>query len=186
MRKLTYSFMVSLDGFIETPDHSLDWQIIDEELHRYVNDQQAAIDTYLYGRRIYELMAEFWPTADEDPANPAYVVEFARIWKQMPKVVFSKTLARVEGNARLVREDAVAEITRLKQQPGKDLTIGGPSLAADCIRSGLVDEYEQFIHPEVLGSGTPMFPALEIPIPLRLVETHRFASGVVFLRYQRE
>ena len=184
MRKVIYSMLVSLDGFIEGPNQELDWHIIDEELHTFINNQQAEIDTYLYGRRLYETMT-YWETADTNLLAPKYELEFARIWKQMPKIVFSKTLDHVQGNARLVRGDIAAEITRLKQQPGKDMDLGGPTIAATCMQLGLIDEYGLFIHPLVLGKGTPFFPPLDHKINLRLVETRTFGSGVVYLRYQR-
>jgi dihydrofolate reductase len=183
MSRLIYSFMVSLDGYVEGPNRELDWPLIDEELHTFINDQQSEIGAELYGRRLYELMAGYWPTADLDPTNPPFVIEFAQIWKRMEKIVFSRSLERVEGNARLVRTDAIEEIKRLKGQPGKDLAIGGPTLAAAALQQGLIDEYQLFVHPVILGGGTPMFPALERPIKLRLVERHQFGSGVVYLRY---
>ncbi len=185
MRKVIYSMLVSLDGYIEAPSRSLDWHLIDEELHQFVNDQQEGIDTYLYGRRLYELMAAYWPTADANPSAPEYEVEFARIWKNMPKIVFSKTLEQVAWNSRLVRDNLAAEVARLKARPGKDISVGGPTLAASFMRLGLIDEYQLFVHPIVLGGGTPFFPALDDPINLRLIETHTFGSGVVYLRYQR-
>jgi dihydrofolate reductase len=185
MRKLIYGMMVSLDGFIETPNKEIDWILIDEELHKYVNDQQSAVDTYLYGRRMYELMADFWPTADEDPSAPDFIVEFARIWRRMPKVVFSKTLDRVDWNARLVRDDIAGEVIRLKQQPGKDLEVGGADLASAVMRLGLIDEVWLYVQPVILGGGRRMLPALEERIHLRLLETRTFRSGVVLLRYER-
>ncbi len=185
MRKVIYSMLVSLDGFIEGPDHNLDWHIIDEELHQYINDQQAEVGASLYGRRMYETLAAYWPTADAaDPTNPGYVLEFARIWKAMPKIVFSKTLDKVEWNSRLVREDVAGEVLKLKAQPGKDLTVGGAALAASLIRLDLIDEYQLFVQPVILGSGTPFFPPLDNKINLKLIETHRFGSGVILLRYQ--
>jgi dihydrofolate reductase len=185
MRKVIYSMIVSLDGFIETPNRELDWVIIDEELHRFVNDQQSEIDTYLYGRRLYEVMT-YWETADTNPASSEYELEFARIWKSMPKIVFSKTLEQVQGNARLARDNIAGEITKLKAQPGKDMELGGPTIASSCMQLGLIDEYRLFIHPVVLGSGTPFFPVLDDRINLRLVETRTFGSGVVYLRYQQD
>lgn len=185
MRNLIFSMMVSLDGFIEGRNRELDWAIIDEELHTFVNDQQRAIDTYLYGRRTYELMADFWPTGDENPSAPEYIVEFARTWKRMPKLVFSKTLERVEWNSRLVRDNVIDEVVRLKRLPGQNMVVGGPTIAATFTRHGLIDEYHLYIHPVVLGSGTPMFPPSDRAIKLRLAETRTFASGVVYLRYRR-
>jgi dihydrofolate reductase len=185
MRKVIYSMLVSLDGFIEGPNRELDWHLIDEELHQYINDQQAGVGAYLYGRRMYENMTAYWPTADRDASSPGFVVEFAHIWKAMPKIVFSKTLEKVEWNSRLVRENIAEEVTRLKAQPGKDLAVSGANLAATFMKLGLIDEYQLFVQPIVLGSGTPFFPALEDRINLKLVETHIFSSGVILLRYQR-
>lgn len=184
MRKVTYSMSVSLDGFIETPDLGIDWVIVDEELHTFFNDQARETDVFLYGRRMYELMTEFWPTADADPSNPDFVVEYSRIWKDMPKVVFSKTLDKVEWNSRLVREDIAGEIAKLKAQPGRDLSVGGPNLASTFMQLGLIDEYGLFVNPIVLGRGTPFFPASHKPLNLQLIETRTFASGVVYLRYR--
>ena len=132
---------------------------------------------------MYELMADYWPTADTQPGQTAVEVEFARMWKDLPKVVFSKTLDKVGWNSRLVREDVAAEIKRLKAEPGKDLDIGGPHLASTCIQLGLIDEYQLFVNPVILGSGTPFFPPLAAPLKLRLVETRTFTAGVVYLRY---
>jgi dihydrofolate reductase len=128
-------------------------------------------------------MADFWPTADANPSAPEYVVEFARIWRDMPKVVFSTTLEKVDWNSRLVRDNVAEEVTKLKAQPGKDMGVGGPTLASTLIRLGLIDEYRLVVHPIVLGAGTPFFPALDNRIGLRLVETRTFGSGVVYLRY---
>jgi dihydrofolate reductase len=185
MRKVIYGMFVSVDGFIEGPNREIDWHVVDEELHTFSNDLQAEVGAYLFGRRMYEVMA-YWETADQNLSSPAYELEFARNYKRIPKIVFSKTLEQVEGNARLVREGAIEEVAKLKAQPGKDLEIGGAGLASTFIPLGMVDEYRIFIHPAVLGSGTPFFPALDKPINLRLVETHRFGSGVVYLRYQHE
>jgi dihydrofolate reductase len=182
MRKLIYLMNVSLDGFIEGPNRELDWTRVDEELHRFFNDQQSDMDTLLYGRRLYEVMT-YWETAEADPSIPDYERKFARIWKNSAKIVFSKTLEQVQGNARLVRGGIAEEITKLKQQPGKDLEVGGPNLASTVIQLGLIDEYRLVVHPVVLGSGTPFFPALSDKINLRLVETRTFDSGVVYLRY---
>jgi dihydrofolate reductase len=185
MRKVIYSMGVSLDGFVEGPNRELDWSTLDEELHRFWNDQAREKGTFLYGRRLYELMADYWPTADTDPSAPEYVVEFARIWRDMPKVVFSRTLEKVDWNSRLVRDNIAEEVTKLKAQPGKDMDVGGPTLASTFMRLGLIDEYRLVVHPVVLGGGTPFFPALDSAISLRLVETRTFASGVAYLRYQR-
>ena len=184
MRKVIYALSVSLDGFIEAANGDLSWGFPDEELHRHFNEREAMIDVQLYGRRLYEGMVAFWPTADEDPEAPEYVVEYARIWKDKPRVVFSTTLDHVESNARLVRENISEVVERLKEQPGEYMSVGGAGLAASCIERGLIDEYWLYVHPVVLGEGKPMFPALRERLTLQLVETQTFGSGVVLLRYR--
>lgn len=184
MRKLIYSMTVSLDGFIADPNGEIDWSAPDEELHRFHNQRVREIGAHLLGRRLYEVML-YWETAEENPAASDYELEFARIWKAIPRIVFSKTLEKVEGNARLVRDDVAGEVARLKQEPGKDLAVGGAGLASSLIDLGLVDEYQLFVSPVVLGGGTPFFPPLEKAINLELVETRTFDSPAVYLRYRR-
>ncbi|WP_448072522.1 dihydrofolate reductase family protein [Georgenia yuyongxinii] len=184
MGTVVYSMSVSLDGFVETPSRSLDWVLVDEELHSFFNEQALEVTTSLYGRRMYELMAGYWPTAPSDPdASPA-MREYAEIWARTPKVVFSSTLREVGWGSRLVRGDPVAEVRRLKSSdPAAVMDVGGPALAGTLIRAGLVDEYSVAVHPVVLGAGTPYFPGVEQRLGLRLLETRNFASGVVCLRY---
>jgi dihydrofolate reductase len=184
MRKLIYSMGVSLDGFIAGPDGEIDWSAPDEELHRFHNQQARESGAHLYGRRLYEVMT-YWETADQKPSLPEHELEFARIWKDTPKIVFSNTLEKVEGNARLVRNSVAEEVAKLKEQPGKDLAVGGAGLASTFIKLGLVDEYRLFVSPVVLGGGTPYFPPLEKRIDLELVETRTFGSRVVYVRYRR-
>jgi len=184
LRKLIYSMMVSLDGFINGQDGGLEWHVIDEELHRFANDQEREAGESLYGRRLYELMAGYWPTADANPLAPPYELEYARIWKDKPKVVFSRTLDKVNWNSRLVRDDVGGEIAKLKAQPGNYLTVGGAGLASSAIQLGLVDEYRVMINPVVVGAGTRFFPEFRDAIRLRLLETRTFRSGVVYLRYE--
>jgi dihydrofolate reductase len=183
MRKLIYSMGVSLDGFIAGPDGDIDWSAPDEELHRFYNQQARETGTELYGRRLYEAM-RYWETADEQPSATEPELEFARIWKDTPKIVFSRTLEKVEGNARLVRDNVAEEVARLKEEPGKDLAVGGAGLASAVMKLGLIDEYRLFVNPVVLGGGTPYFPALDQRINLELVETRTFGSRVVYVRYQ--
>ena len=183
MRKLIYSMGVSLDGFIAGPDGEIDWSAPDEELHRFHNQQTREMGAHLYGRRLYEVMT-YWETADENPSAPEHELEFARIWKATPKIVFSKTLETVEGNATLVRDSVAEEVAKLKEQPGKDLAVGGAGLASTFIKLGLIDEYRLFLSPVVLGGGTPYFPALDERINLELVETKTFGSRVVYVRYR--
>jgi dihydrofolate reductase len=184
MRKLIYSMGVSLDGFIAGPEGEIDWSAPDEELHRFHNQQVRETGAQLYGRRLYETM-RFWETAEENPAAAEHELEFARIWKDTPKLVFSRTLDAVEGNARLVKGDAAEEVARLKQEQGNDLAVGGAGLASTFMKLGLIDEYRLFVSPVVLGGGTPYFPALDERIDLELVETRTFGSRVVYVRYQR-
>lgn len=185
MRKIIYSLSVSLDGFVEDAQKSLDWVHIDDEIHTFFNDQSRGLDAFLYGRTMYELMSAYWPTADSNPSAAAVEVEFSRIWKRVPKIVFSNTLDRVEWNSRLVRGDLAETVKSLKAEPGNDLGVGGPTLAGAMIRLGLVDEFHLMVNPVVLGRGTPYFPRLDQGIPLQLVETRPFSGGVMFLRYVR-
>ena len=184
MRKVIYSMGVSLDGFIAGPRGEIDWGAPDEELHRFHNQQVRELGAHLCGRRLYEEML-YWETADQNPSAAEYELEFARIWQSLPKVVFSKTLQKVEGNARLVREDVAEEVARLKEEPGGDLGVGGAGLASTLIKQGLVDEYRLFVSPVVLGGGTPYFPALGERIDLELAETRTFGARVVYARYRR-
>jgi dihydrofolate reductase len=184
MARLIYSMGVSLDGFIAGPEGEIDWGGPDEELHRFHNEQTRGLDAHLLGRRLYETM-RYWETAEENPSSAEYEIEFARMWNDLPKIVFSRTLERVEGNARLVRDNAAEELTRLKEQEGKNLAVGGAGLASAAAKLGLIDEYGLFVYPVVLGAGMPYFPALDERINLELVETRTFGSRVVYLRYQR-
>lgn len=183
MGKLIYMLNVSLDGFVETPDRSLDWSLIDEELHSWFNDQTRGIAASLYGTRMYELMSDYWPNVESDPSAGPVELEFGRLWRQMPKIVFSNSLAKVDWNSRIVRGDVAAELAKVRQEFDGDIDVSGPTLAASFIRAGLVDEFGILVHPVSLGSGTPYFPQLDQPLKLRLEETKRFDSGVLYLRY---
>ena len=183
--KLVYSLNVSADGFVETPDHSLDWANVDEELHSWFNDQSRSVDASLYGRRMYELMAGYWPNAGSDPDATPVEREFAEIWRATPKIVFSQSLDHVDWNSRLVRGDVGEELERARAEFDGDMDIGGATLAASFIRRGLIDEFRLLVHPVVIGAGTPFFPKLDAPLALSLAETRRFESGVVYLRYIR-
>jgi dihydrofolate reductase len=183
MRKLIYSMSVSLDGFIAGPDGDIEWGAPTDELHRFHNDRVRELGGHLLGRRLYETML-YWEK--EDPTWGPTERDFATVWQPLPKVVYSTTLDDVAGsNVRLAREVVPEEIEALKREPGKDLGVGGAGLAATFSRLGLIDEYELFVNPVVLGGGTPFFSALEAPIPLELVETRTFGSKVVHLRYRR-
>jgi len=183
MGKLTYLLNVSLDGFVETPDHSLDWAIVDDELHTWFNDRARTLDASLYGRGLWETMSSHWPTAESDPSSTEPMKEFARIWVRTPKIVFSSTLQSVEGNARLVRGDVGDELAKVRQEFAGDLEVAGATLASAFVRAGLVDEYGLVVHPVVIGEGKPFFPKLDRPLRLRQVDSKRFESGVLYLSY---
>jgi dihydrofolate reductase len=184
MSKLIYSMGVSLDGFIAGPDGEIDWTAPDEELHRFHNEQARELGGLLMGRRLYEEMRP-WYTREEQPSATEPELEFARIWKETPKVVFSRALEHIEGDARLITESAGEVAAGLKKRAGKDLAVGGAGLASTFIKLGLVDEYRLFVSPVVLGGGTPYFPALDKGINLELAETRTFGSRVVYVRYRR-
>lgn len=178
MGKLIYSLNVSLDGFAETTDHGLAWANVDDEVHAWFNDQARSLDASLYGRRMYELMADYWPRGEDDPDATPAMREFSAIWKPMPKIVFSSSLENVEHNARLVSGDVAEVLADLRREFEGDLDVGGPNLAGQFVRRGLVDEYRLVVHPVVLGAGTPFWPQLDAALPLRLVDRRAFASGV--------
>lgn len=184
-RKVIYELSVSIDGYFEGPNGELDWHLIDDELHTHFNDRESEIDIHIYGRKLYENMANYWPTADADPSAPQFVIDYARIWKNKPKIVISNTLEKVEWNAKLVRDNIAEEINKVKEQPGKDISIGGAGIASTFMKLGLIDEFRIYVHPVVLGAGNPMFHPMDDKINLRLVETNVFTSGVVLLRYQK-
>jgi dihydrofolate reductase len=175
---------VSLDGYIVGPDGVFGWTVPDEEVFRFVTDEIREVGVHLLGRRLYETML-YWETADEDPSLGETEREFAAIWRKLPKIVFSTSLETVEGNWSLATDGVAEEVARLKQEPGKDLAVGGAGLASTCTRLGLIDDYELFVNPVVLGGGTPYFPALDERIDLELVETRTFGSRVVYLHYRR-
>ena len=180
MRRLIYTFGVSVDGFVNDRAGGIDWSEPDAELHQFHNDRYREFDISLHGRRLYELMAGHWPYVS-DTADPIER-EFATLWTEKPKVVFSRTLTEVRWNSTLVRENAVEEIRALKSGGDGTMEIGGANLAAAVMPFGLIDEFQLFISPLVLGGGTPMFPPLDNSLPLRLTETRHFES-VLMLRY---
>ena len=186
MRKIILNMSVSLDGFMEGPDRDISWHMVDDELHRYVNEYLAGMGAFLCGRVTHELMMGFWPTADNDPASPPPVVEFARIWRDMPKIVYSRTLEDERWNTTVVRDVVVDEVEELKSQPGGDLALSGAELAAAFMKQGLIDEYRIYVHPVVIRQGKPLFPHDGEAATLELMETSRFGNGVVLLHYRNK
>ena len=186
MRKIVLMMSVSLDGFIEGPHRELDWHVVDDELHSHFNEQLAEMSAFLHGRVTYELMAEFWPTADTDPASTRPMVEFARIWRDMPKIVYSKTLEHADWNTTIVREVVPEEVRALKGQPGGDMALGGADVAAAFMGHDLIDEYRLYVHPVAIGAGKPLFPRSAVRTKLHLSEVRTFGNGVVLLRYERQ
>ena len=178
MRKVIVSNLMSLDGFFEGPNHELDWFVVDEEFFAYARDMLRGVDTILFGRKTYQHMADYWPSA---PAE-----EIADQMNNLAKIVFSRTLESVEWqNSTLVKNDAVAEISKLKQLPGKDMVIlGSASLASFLLQRGLIDEYRVILNPVFLGSGRPLFQDVKQRLRLKLSRTKLFGSGVVVLYYE--
>jgi dihydrofolate reductase len=180
MRKLFWQMNVTLDGFMEGPNRELNHtaQVVDADFDRYVTEMLKSIDVILLGRRTYQTLAAYWPSAtgpDADRLN------------ELPKVVFSKTLEKVEwNNSRLVRENIAEEVGRLKRQPGKDLALfASANLASTLIRLGMIDEYRILVTPFVLGGGTPMFKGISDGIALKLLKATTWSSGIVALYYQK-
>ena len=184
MRSVTCSMAVSLDGYIAGPDGKFDWSIPDDELMRFATDETRQVGVQLMGRKLYETML-YWETADQDPSLDDSMLEWAAIWKPLPKVVFSTTLPAVQGNARLASGGLAEEIERLRAEPGEgDIAIGGATLAAEAAALGLIDEYRARVYPVLVGGGIPFFPQRERRTDLELLETRAFSSGVVYLRYR--
>ncbi|MFE2444664.1 dihydrofolate reductase family protein [Stenotrophomonas sp. NPDC087984] len=184
MRSVTYSMGVSLDGYIVGPDGGFDWTAPSEDVFRLSIDEIREVGVHLMGRRLYETML-YWETADQDPSLDDSMLEWAALWKPLPKVVFSTTLSAVQGHARLVSGGLAEEIERLRAEPGEgDIAIGGATLAAEAAASGLIDEYRARVYPVLVGGGIPFFPRHERRVDLELVETRTFSSKVVYLRYR--
>jgi dihydrofolate reductase len=184
MRKLTFGMNLSLDGYIAAPGDDLGWSVPSDELFQWWSDRVGATGLALYGRKLWEAMSSHWPTADQQPGATPAEIEYARRWRDMPKVVFSSTTGTVDWNTRLVTGDAVTEITRLKAEDGGPMDIGGATLAAAAMRAGLIDEYVLVTAPVLVGGGTPFFTALDNWVNLTPVETRTFPDGVVLTRYE--
>ena len=185
MRTVIVNTSVSLDGFHEGLDHDISWHRVDEELHQYMNDTLAQMSLFIDGRVNHELMASVWPAMADDPDAPATMAEFGHIWVNMPKIVYSSTLEDTRWNTTVRREVDPAEIRELKAQPGGDIVVGGATLVDSFRQLDLIDEYRIFVHPVLVGAGTPFFNRTDTLTSLDLIETRTFGNGVVLLRYVR-
>ncbi len=179
MRKIIVSNLASVDGFFEGPSKELDWHVVEEEFLEYAKDMLRKADLLLFGATTYKLMAAYWPTAAPD--------EIADQMNNLPKIVFSTILKEVEwNNSRLVSTSIQEEVSKLKQQTGKDIVVlGSAKLASSLLQWGLVDEYRVIVNPVLLGKGTPLFAGITERIHLKLLATKAPASGVVILSYKR-
>jgi dihydrofolate reductase len=184
VRKVIVSNYISLDGFFAGPNGEYDWFVWDEETAEYVKEMLRSIDTLLFGRVTYELMAGYWPTASPPTEDPVIIDAM----NNLPKIVFSRALEKVEwNNSRLVKDNIVQEVARLKERPGKDMVIfGSGSIVSAFTQSGLIDDYRVFINPVVLGSGKVLFKGLKERLKLKLINTKTFQCGVVLLHYGLE
>jgi len=184
MRKIIYALNMSLDGYMEGKDGDLSWSNPDDELFRQFLELDAATDLHFYGRGLYQIMSAYWPSADQDPAASELDREYSRVWKQMPKVVVSKSLTHVDWNSTLMRGDLLTEVQKFKALPGNQMSVGGAGLAASFMQLGLIDEYWVYIHPVILGEGKPMFPRLPAAVHLEFLDSHVFGSRVTLLKYK--
>ena len=183
MAKLTYSALMSLDGYIEDIHGQFDWAMPDDDVHRFINDLERTNGTYLFGRRMYETMA-VWETDPGLAAGAPLLQDFAQIWRAADKVVFSKTLAAVSTARTRLERDFTPEIVRhLKATCDHDIAIGGPDLASQAFAAGLIDECQLFLMPVVVGGGKPALPTSN-HLALELLEESRFGNGAVYLRYR--
>lgn len=184
VRKVIVSNLISLDGFISGPNGEIDWFKWDKEVEDYVKVQLGSMDTILFGRVTYELMASYWPTATA-ATNDQMIID---AMNNLPKIVFSKTLEKVEWkNSRLVKENIAEEISQLKRQPGKDMVIyGSGGIVSTLTQMGLIDEYRIFVNPIVLGNGKPLFKDIQSRLTLKHINTKTFGNGLVLLCYRPE
>ncbi|MDQ3381345.1 MAG: dihydrofolate reductase family protein [Actinomycetota bacterium] len=183
MAKLIYSAITSLDGYVADEDGNFDWAVPDEEVHRFVNDLERPVGTYLYGRRMYEVMVG-WETAHTLAHQPRLMRDFAEIWQAADKIVYSKTLEAVSSARTRIERDFDPEAVRqMKATAGRDITVGGSDLAAQAIKAGLVDEFHLFVAPIVVGGGRQSLPN-NVRLKLELLDERRFGNGVVHLHYR--
>ena len=183
MAKLIYAVITSLDGYIADENGNFDWAAPDEEVHRFVNDLERPVGTYLYGRRMYEVMVA-WETPQTFADQRPVMLDFAEIWQSADKVVYSRTLETVSSARTRIERDLDPDAVRLmKASTGRDISVGGPDLAAQALKAGLVDECQLFLTPVVVGGGTRSLPD-NLRLGLELLDEHRFGNGVVYLRYR--
>jgi dihydrofolate reductase len=183
MAKLIYSAITSLDGYVADENGNFDWAAPDEEVHRFVNDLERPIGTYLYGRRIYETMV-YWETAHTLPDQPPFIQDFAGIWQAADKIVYSKTLdTPSSARTRIERDFDPDAVRRMKASAERDISVGGPHFAAQAIKAGLVDEYHLFLTPIIVGGGKQSLPD-NVRLELELLDERRFGNGVVHLHYR--
>jgi dihydrofolate reductase len=181
--KLIYSAIASLDGYVADADGRFDWAEPDEEVHSFVNELERPVGMYLYGRRMYETMV-FWESPPDLADQPPFARDFAEIWQAADKIVYSRTLETVaSARTRIEREFDPEAVRQLKAAVGRDLTVGGPELAAQAIWAGLVDEYQLFLVPVVVGGGKRSLPDNNVRVDLELLDERRFRSGTVYLHY---
>jgi dihydrofolate reductase len=183
MAKLIYSAITSLDGYVADEDGNFDWAAPDEEVHSFINDLERPVGTYLYGRRMYDVMA-YWESANTVADQPPVVRDFAEIWQAADKIVYSKTLETASTlRTRIEREFDAEAVRQMKAAAGRDITVGGPDLAAQAIKAGLVDEYHLFVAPIMVGGGKQSLPN-NVRVKLELLDERRFGSGMVHLHYR--
>jgi dihydrofolate reductase len=183
MAKLIYSAITSLDGYVVDEDGNFDWAEPDEEVHTFVNDLERTVGTYLYGRRMYEVMVA-WEDTQTFADQPRFVQDYAQIWQAADKIVYSKTQETVSSARTRIERDFDPEAVRqMKAQAGRDISVGGPDLAAQAIKAGLVDEFHLFVAPIVVGGGGQSLPD-NVRLKLELVDERRFGNGVVHLHYR--
>jgi dihydrofolate reductase len=183
MAKLIYSAIASLDGYVADEDGKFDWSEPDDEVHSFINALEAPVSTYLYGRRLYDVMA-YWESPPGIAEQPLYIQDFAEIWQGAEKVVYSKTLESVStARTRIEREFDPEAVRQMKENADRDILIGGPELAAEAFRAGLVDELHLFVAPVVVGGGTKSLPE-KVRLNLELLDERRFGNGTVYLRYR--
>ncbi len=184
MRSVIYSMNVSLDGYIVGPDGNFNWTTPDADVFRFATDRTQELAAHVLGRRLYETML-YWETVEQNPSLDFDTAEFASIWRRLPKVVFSRTLSAVEGNARLASASLVEEIERLRAEPADgDIGIGGATLAGEAARLRLIDEFRVIVNPVLVGGGIPFYRQNGRRLDLELIESRTFSSRAVYLRYR--